>query len=157
MARPCKCRRVQGPPVACYFKPKGIPLPQLQEVVLTVDELEALRLADLEGLYQENAAQKMGVSRPTFGNIIAAARRKVADSLVHGKALKIEGGTVEMAGRRFVCCRCHSEWMRARGPGRPGRCPKCQSTDIQRAPACPGRNARCGSGGKPSVCRRTDE
>lgn len=75
-----------------YFKPRGIPLSALQEVGLTLDEFEAIRLADLEGLYQEDAAKKMDVSRQTFGNIIAIAHKKVADAIVNGKALKIAGG-----------------------------------------------------------------
>lgn len=62
---------------------------------MTLDELEALRLADLDGLYQETAAARMGVSRQTFGNIIERAHRKVADALVNAKALRIEGGHVQ--------------------------------------------------------------
>ena len=98
MSRPHKCRKVRCSPDANYFKPRGIPIDSLEEVPLTLDELEAVRLADLEGLYQENAAQKMTISRQTFGNIVASAHKKIADCLVHGKALKIEGGTVRMAG-----------------------------------------------------------
>jgi len=67
----------------------------LEEVNLTLDELEAIRLADLEGLYQEDAAKKMGISRQTFGNIINSAHKKIADVLLNAKALKIEGGTIE--------------------------------------------------------------
>jgi predicted DNA-binding protein (UPF0251 family) len=77
----------------------------LDEVVMTLDEFEAIRLADLDGLYQESAAAQMGVSRPTFSRIAAEAHRKVADALVHGKALRIEGGPVQVAGHR--CCREH--------------------------------------------------
>jgi len=68
----------------------------LEEVILTLDELESLRLADLDGLYQEQAAEQMRISRPTFARIVEEARRKVADALVHGKALRLEGGTVVM-------------------------------------------------------------
>ena len=93
MPRPFKCRRVLGVPGADYFKPRGIPLSDLQEIGLTIDEFEAIRLADLEGLYQEEAAKKMDVSRQTFGNIITAAHKKIADAIVNGKALKISGGT----------------------------------------------------------------
>jgi predicted DNA-binding protein (UPF0251 family) len=71
----------------------------LDEVVMSLDEFEAMRLADLEGLYQEQAAARMNVSRPTFGRIIDSARRKVAEALVHGKALRIEGGPVQLEGR----------------------------------------------------------
>ena len=92
MPRPFKCRRVFGMPEADYFKPRGIPLSDLQEIGLTIDEFEAIRLADLEGLYQEEAARKMNVSRQTFGNIIASAHKKIADALVNGRALKISGG-----------------------------------------------------------------
>jgi len=95
MTRPCKCRRVRCRPDAMYFKPRAVPLSMLEEVVLSMDELEAMRLADLEGLYQEEAAGKMMISRQTFGNIIARAHKKVADALVNSKALKIEGGAVK--------------------------------------------------------------
>jgi predicted DNA-binding protein (UPF0251 family) len=103
--RPFSCRRIAGSPAAAIFKPVGIPVRALEEVVMTLDEFEALRLADLEGLYQEQAAAKMSVSRPTFSRIIDSARRKVADALVHGKALRIEGGPVRVHGHR--CCRLH--------------------------------------------------
>jgi predicted DNA-binding protein (UPF0251 family) len=82
-----------GAPGADYFKPRGIPLSDLQEIGLTLDEFEAIRLADLEGLYQEDASQKMKVSRQTFGNILVSAHKKIADAIVNGKALKISGGT----------------------------------------------------------------
>jgi predicted DNA-binding protein (UPF0251 family)/predicted Fe-Mo cluster-binding NifX family protein len=94
--RPKSCRRVGSQPDVTYFKPRGIPLSSLEEVVLSVDEFETLRLADHEGLYHEEAAVRMGVSRPTFGRVLSSARRKVADALVGGKALRIEGGKVEM-------------------------------------------------------------
>lgn len=94
MPRPCKCRRIALHPGAVYFKPRAVPLSVLREVALALDELEALRLADLMGLYHEEAAARMGVSRQTFGNIIERARRKTADALVNGKALRIGGGTV---------------------------------------------------------------
>ncbi len=97
MPRPRQCRRVAQLPQATYYKPRGVPLRALEQVALTVDELEAIRLADLEGLYQEAAAQKMNVSRQTFGRIVEAARKKVADALVNGKALSIEGGPIEVA------------------------------------------------------------
>ena len=95
MPRPFKCRRVCGTPGTDYFKPRGIPLSDLQEIDLTIAEFEAIRLADLEELYQEDAAKKMNISRQTFGNIINSAHKKIADVLLHAKALKIEGGVVE--------------------------------------------------------------
>lgn len=86
--------------MAPIFKPIGIPVRELEEVLMTLDEFEAIRLADLDGLYQEQAASKMNVSRATFSRIVDSARRKVADALVHGKALRIEGGVVEVRGGR---------------------------------------------------------
>jgi len=94
MVRPCRCRRIGFAPGVRYFKPRGIALTELEEVVLGLDEMEAIRLADLEGLYQEQAAEKMGISRQTFGRIIDSAHKKVADALVNGKALRIEGGEI---------------------------------------------------------------
>jgi predicted DNA-binding protein (UPF0251 family) len=88
------------------FHPAGIPVRGLDGIVLTLDEFEAIRLADLEGLYQEQAAERMIVSRPTFGRILAAAHRKVAEALAHGKTLKIEGGTIRMERPRSLRCDC---------------------------------------------------
>lgn len=90
MSRPKKERCIRCQPNAFYFKPRGIPLIHLEEVNLSLDELEAIRLADYEGLYHEQAAEKMNISRPTFGRILNEARRKLAETLVDGKALKIE-------------------------------------------------------------------
>ncbi|MBS3918303.1 MAG: DUF134 domain-containing protein [Deltaproteobacteria bacterium] len=134
MARPRHCRRVECIPGSRYFKPRGIPLSSLEEVILTVDEFEAIRLADLEGLYQEQAAEKMNISRQTFGRIIESAHQKVADALVQGKALKIEGGEFEMAERRkFKCYDCQHTLELPYGTGRPENCPSCKSGNIRRA------------------------
>jgi len=97
MPRPRHCRRVGCLPQATFYKPKGIPLAVLQHTTLMVDELEAIRLADLQGLYQEQAAEKMNVSRQTFGRILESAHKKIADALVNGKALSIQGGSIELA------------------------------------------------------------
>ena len=94
MPRPKYPRHVCGIPDKNYFKPRGIPASDLEEVILTLDEYEAIRLADYEQLYQEEAAGKMNISRQTFGRIIEAAHKKIADVLLNGKALKIKGGEV---------------------------------------------------------------
>ena len=94
MPRPKCYRNICGIPDKNYFKPRGIPTSDLEEVVLNLDEFEAIRLADYEQLYQEEAAAKMNISRQTFGRIIEAAHKKIADVLMNGKALKIEGGEV---------------------------------------------------------------
>ena len=99
MPRPCKCRTVCGLPDASYFKPIGIPLRQLEESVLSVEGYEALRLADREGLNMDEAAQRMGVSRHTFGRILKKARHAVAEALVFGRALRVEGGTYKLGGQ----------------------------------------------------------
>lgn len=112
MVRPQLNRFVSGSPAVRHFKPQGIPLSDLEEVILTEDELEALRLADVEGLYHDEAARRMNVSRPTFGRIIARARRMLALAITQGKAICIQGGSVE---------RVSSPLGRGRGWGR-GRC-----------------------------------
>jgi uncharacterized protein len=95
MARPITTKKVPHELEERVFKPRAIPTSDLEEVSLTLDGLEALRLADLEGLYQEAAAERMEVSRATFGRVLATARKAVADALVNGKAICIEGGEVE--------------------------------------------------------------
>ncbi len=90
MPRPCKVRKINGEFRFTYFKPRAVPLRDLSEVCLNVCEVEAVRLADLEGKYQEDASKEMEVSRQTFGNIINSAHKKIADALINGKAIKIE-------------------------------------------------------------------
>lgn len=94
MPRPFNERMVRCGLQQRRFKPAGVPARDLEEVVLTLDGAEAVCLADLEGLYQEAAAQRMGVSRQTFGRIIEAARRTIADAVINGKCLRIEGGEI---------------------------------------------------------------
>jgi len=97
MPRLPKCRRVAFLPQATYLKPAGIPLRLLGEVRLSIEEAEAIRLKDLEGLEQEPSAQRMNISRSTFQRVLASARRKIADALLNSKAIKIEGGNFELA------------------------------------------------------------
>lgn len=136
MARPKKSRWVCCEPSVTYFKPRGIPLTELERVSLAVDEFEALRLKDLEGQRQEEAAVTMNVSQPTFHRILQSAHNKIADALVNGKAIRIEGGDylVREGGRLFKCHDCQNEWQEPYGTGRPARCPKCNSANIRRAP-----------------------
>jgi predicted DNA-binding protein (UPF0251 family) len=150
MPRPCKLRWVGFDPEATRFKPCGMPLRDLETVTLTLDELEAIRLADVEGLYQEDAAQRMNVSRPTFGNIITAAHGKVADFLVNTKCLIIEGGNIMVTEREFTCSECGHKWSVPFGAARPNACPKCCSTNFHRSDpqtGCgPGRGRGYGRG-----------
>ena len=132
IGRPPKHRRVAFVPDVTYFKPAGIPLRILEEVNLSVEEAEAIRLKDLEGLEQEECAQKMNISRPTFQRVLASARQKIADALLSGKAIRIEGGNFELAMRRFRCLQGH-EWdvpSELMAPGPPHACPKCNDSNI---------------------------
>lgn len=100
MARPLRCRRVWLTPEFTYFKPAGVRMRELEEVVLTVDEFEAVRLKDLEGLEQEQIAKKMNISQPTLHRLLLSARRKIADAIVKGKAIRIEGGVYTVVKKR---------------------------------------------------------
>ncbi|MDA3898503.1 MAG: DUF134 domain-containing protein [Desulfobacteraceae bacterium] len=134
MGRPHKKRYVAFNPSVCYFKPRGIPMLDLEEIRLTIDEREALRLADLEGLSHEEAGQMMGVSRATFGRIIEQARKIVADALINGKAINVEGGNYEISSteRLFSCENCEYEWHEEPGSGRPKACPSCRHSVVFR-------------------------
>ena len=153
MSRPVKTRRVGCNPQANYFKPRGIPVADLDEIVLTMDELEAIRLADLEECYQEAAAQQMEVSRQTFGNIVKSAHKKIAAALVQAKALKIEGGIIKMRARTFQCDDCRQEWSVPFGTGRPNTCPQCNSSNFHRSEKDRGQARHGGSGQGRGKCR----
>lgn len=127
MPRPKCCRQIGVMPGQTCFQPKGATYSSYDEVLLTLDECEAIRLADLEGLYQERAAFQMNISRQTFGRIIEAAHRKVADVLVNGKALKIEGGPVSLKAERPVRCpRCRRAFSPDCGKRKETSCPHCR-------------------------------
>ncbi|MCD6522876.1 MAG: DUF134 domain-containing protein [Candidatus Diapherotrites archaeon] len=117
MPRPRKPRLVAGVPSITYFKPAGVPLRGVDEVVLTVEEYEAIKLKDLEGKTQEEAAKEMDVSQPTFFRILESARKKISDAIVNGKVIRIEGGSY-MVGRGRM-------GGSALGPGGYCVCPKC--------------------------------
>jgi predicted DNA-binding protein (UPF0251 family) len=102
----------------------------LEHVNLTVAEVEALRLSDLEGLYQEDAAEKMDVSRQTFGRVLNEARRKVAESLIEGKALKIEGGAYRMLSGFYYCQDCGHRFPTPGCLPTPDSCPDCGSSKV---------------------------
>jgi uncharacterized protein len=92
MAREPKCRRVTAMPKFTLFKPVGVPRSKLEETVVKIEELEAIRLKDLLSLEQEECAESMRVSRPTFQRILSEGRRKMAQALIEGKTIRIEGG-----------------------------------------------------------------
>ncbi|MCC3144289.1 DUF134 domain-containing protein [Halanaerobium sp. Z-7514] len=105
MARPTKDRIIEQLPEIKFFKPAGVPAKKLETVEMTMEEVEALRLKDVKGLTQAEAAEIMKVSRPTFQRVLTSARQKAADALTCGKAIRFEGGDYRVV--------------------RPGHCPKC--------------------------------
>jgi len=133
MPRPTKWRKVEVIPPASYFKPAGVPLRLLSEVILAVEEVEAIRLRDGEGLEQEECAARMSISRPTFHRVLRAARQKIADALINGKALRIEGGNFAMVSQTFRCAPHGHEWrlpFEAVVGGQPLACPRCSSPAV---------------------------
>ncbi len=140
--RPVNCRSVEGLPKVTCFMPEGISPAKLENVVLSIDEVEAIRLADKLGLYQVEAAGRMKVSRQTFGRIVQSARRKVAEALVDGKTICIEGGNFQhvcpdrpvVEGENLcVCLYCGFEKPHIDGvPCRTELCPTCNKPLIRK-------------------------
>lgn len=112
MARPKKCRIVEELPGVTYFKPRGVPIRYLKEYTLAIDELESIKLADYLGLDQEQASEKMGISRQTFGRILNEARKKIANAIITGGAIRIEGGNFvfkDMECNDDCCSMCEGD------------------------------------------------
>jgi len=130
MARPPVERTVGGVPRATLFKPAGVPARDLEQLRLGVDELEAIRLVDLEGLSHEQAARVIGVSRQTVGRVLEAGRAKVAEALVTGKAILIGGGQYRIQERKLCCRSCHTAWTPPPDVGPLPACPACGSRDV---------------------------
>ncbi|MGC8654457.1 MAG: DUF134 domain-containing protein [Candidatus Kryptoniota bacterium] len=129
MARPTSARKICHPPLYSYFMPVAHPTISREEIVLTLDELEAVRLADHEGLYQDDAAELMGISRQTFGRIIQSARKKIAGAIVTGRSIRVAGGEVDIRGKGFYhCYDCHFNW---KVPEK-RKCPQCGSNNVFR-------------------------
>ena len=147
MPRPRRLRRVRAMPDVDYFKPAGVRISELSQVILTVDEYEAVKLKDFEGIEQTESAKKMNISQPTFNRLLTSARKKISDAIINGKAIKIEGGDFKMAGRG----------LRRGAPAQSGRgrmggfsvgpegfciCPKCR-TKVQKQRAVPCTERQC--------------
>ena len=107
MPRPQQNRKIETPPLMMGYKPFGIPRSQLESIRLKFDEYEAIRLLDYEGCTQEQAAERMQVSRPTLTRIYENARKTIAKAFVEGMMIQIEGGNVCFNGEWFRCKRCH--------------------------------------------------
>jgi predicted DNA-binding protein (UPF0251 family) len=133
--RPRCPRRIETEPLVTFFKPRGVPLRELDIVQLSIEELEVVRLTDLEGLDQEEAAQKVGISRRALWEDLKNARSKIAEALVNGKAIEIKGGNYTVVKRpRYVCHGCHILWESPSGTNEPSQCPECGSIDIHGCP-----------------------
>lgn len=155
MARPRRDRRIFFQPDVTYFKPAGIPMMHLKETMLSFDELEAIRLMDSEGLDQTTSAKKMKISQSTLSRLLREGRKKLADAIIQGNAIKIHGGNFKMAmpkgrglgrGRGFggggrmggfaagpsgncICPKCgHKESHQTGVPCYQKKCPKCGSS-----------------------------
>ena len=139
MPRPRRLRRIFSNPRITHFKPAGVILRNIEDSILTRDELEAIRLIDFEKVEQGKAAKKMKVSQPTLSRILKSAREKLADAVVNGKAIKIQGGDFEMAvprrglglGRGRVAGGRGRMGGVAAGPGGICKCPKCGYEEPQ--------------------------
>ncbi|MEA4921172.1 MAG: DUF134 domain-containing protein [Clostridiaceae bacterium] len=144
MARPTKWRRIENVPAIAYFVPSDKEAPEISENILKLEELEAIRLKDLEGLEQGECADRMEVSRPTFQRILLSAREKVADSLIKGKTIHIEGGNFTRNICPVKCIECGKEWMESFeviNSIKDGSyvCPHCGSKNIVCGNSCRGK------------------
>jgi len=142
MPRPRCCSKITGRPLCAFYAPGGAPAPPEDIVSLTLDEFEALRLADFEGLYQEDAAGRMRISRATFGRILESAHRKIAGALIKAKPLRIEDGAGVAPGPLSILCdRCPRRSNDGAGDGRNAGCPRCREASARKmartAPAPP--------------------
>ncbi len=150
MVRPRKRRLVGHEPEATYFKPRSIALRDLEEVELSFDELESLRLFNLERLSQKDAADSMGIHQSTFQRTLTEARRKISEALVYGKAIKIDGGVYEMPGgdRTGPIGQGRGFGRKdAAGPGGICKCPKCghEEEHVRARPCNMTKCPKCGA------------
>lgn len=129
MPRPQNDRIVNEPPLFTEFKPVGIGSTELQTVLLSLDELEALRLADQHGLSHAEAAQEMEISRSTFTRLIEQARKKIVDFIILGKLLSIEGGNIHFRKNIIKCQNC-GHMFKISFQDTISECPSCHSTQL---------------------------
>jgi predicted DNA-binding protein (UPF0251 family) len=129
MPRPENKRSVHEPPLFGEFKPVGIPGHSLGQVFLSIDEFEAVRLADYLGLSHEEASLEMEISRSTFTRLIEKARKKIADFMVSGKIMTIDGGSIHFRNNIIQCSDCGYLFRLAMG-AQLNCCPDCWSTNL---------------------------
>ncbi len=154
MPRPRICRRIFFDPRITYFKPVGVVLRNLQDSILTKDELEVIRLIDLENVEQSKAGKKMKISQPTLSRLLKSARKKIADALINAKAIKIQGGNFEMVQQRGMGMRrMAGAGGRGRmggfaaGPGGICKCLKCgyEEPQVRGVPCMNKKCPKCGA------------
>ncbi len=129
MPRPKKERLVRRPPLYTEFKPAGIMRSSLKQIILELDELEALRLADYQGMEHSEAAEEMEISRSTFTRLVEKARRKIARFLIEGANLSIEGGNIHFRGNLIKCYHC-GHMFNTGFDVRITKCPACGSDTL---------------------------
>ena len=149
MPRPKKNKMVSSPPLFSGFKPVGVRRDMLQEITLEIDEYEAIRLSDYEGLDHADAAAEMEISRSTFSRLIEKARKKVADFLIDGKMLHIEGGKIHFRDNVLKCKSCGHIFNINMGK-RLSECPECGSGELFNLAGSFG-HGRCCSGDEKKV------
>ena len=152
MVRPTKLRRIECEPVVSHFIPSEKGIEKAEENILLLEELEAIRLKDLEGFEQYQCAEKMEVSRPTFQRILLSAREKIADSIINGKAIHIQGGNYTKNICNVKCNFCNHKWNESfenlqQTKDGEYTCPTCKSTEISCLKQC--KNKLC------SKCSKT--
>ena len=139
MGRQPLCRRVGFIPQVTSFIPSGVPVSNLKEVHLNIEELEAIRLKDIEELELEECAREMDVSRTTFSRILDSARKNIADALLYGKAIRIEGGNFEVTAIRQFRCVMGNKWYVASEPminRLPDNCPRRKVQNLETNRTC---------------------
>ena len=134
MPRPPKKRLIENIPEIKYFKPAGVPRREIEEIRLTLEEVEALRLKDKKGMNQQECAEKMGISRPTFQRILVSAHEKIAEALLEGKGIRFKGGDYRIARGNYQCVKCETVFKhRNRRRNRRGQnCPECGGEAISK-------------------------
>ena len=143
MPRPPKKRMIKNIPEVKFFKPAGLPMRTLEEINLSLEEVEAIRLKDVKSLTQQEAAERMEVSRPTFQRILMAAREKIAKALIKGKAIRFKGGDYHLVRGTYRCLNCGQVFqLSGSGHGRrrkrkrgnytsDNECPECGKTSLE--------------------------
>jgi predicted DNA-binding protein (UPF0251 family) len=143
MVRPQKERGIKEPPRVQSFKPIGIPGAFIDRIDVTIDEFEAIRLADVEGLDHQEASERIGISRSTFSRLVERAHKKIAEALVNVKELFIEGGNVHFRKNLFRCGKCGNAISIDINRPRPQKCPECGNINVINMAQVYGHGACC--------------